>query len=50
MPNFAPVQVKESRQPPMSRGTSDNFQTPGKALDPLLPFIHKNWKNERIKI
>ncbi len=44
MPNFAPVAVKESRQPPMSRGTPDDFQTPGKALDPLLPFIHSDWK------
>lgn len=30
-------------KPPMLQGRSDDFQTPGVALQPLLPFLKKEW-------
>lgn len=34
---------RSSRQPPMQQGSSDDFQTPPKALWPLMPFLDTNW-------
>jgi hypothetical protein len=30
-------------QPPMKQGNSDDFQTPPIALNPLLPYLKKEW-------
>jgi len=30
-------------QPPMKRGSPDNFQTPKEAILPLLPYLKKEW-------
>ena len=32
-----------SQMPPKNIRSSDDFQTPTKALDPLIPFLNKNW-------
>jgi len=34
---------RSSKQPPMSKGRPDDFQTPAFALNPLLPYIKKEW-------
>lgn len=34
---------RSSKQPPMSKGAPDDFQTPAFALNPLLPYIKKEW-------
>ena len=31
------------KQPPMKRGSPDDFQTPVEALWPLLPYLRKDW-------
>jgi len=35
--------MRSPKQPPMQQGSSDDFQTPPKALDPLYPFLKKGW-------
>ena len=35
--------VAVSNQPPMKHGSPDNFQTPPEALDPLLPYLKRDW-------
>lgn len=31
-------------KPPLRQGSPDDFQTPPKALQPLLPYLKKDWK------
>ena len=33
----------KSNQPPMKQGSPNDFQTPIVALNPLLPFLNKDW-------
>ena len=37
------MENKISHQPPMQQGSPNDFQTPPMALNPLLPFINKEW-------
>jgi len=30
-------------KPPLKQGMSDDFQTPPEALEPLLPYLKKDW-------
>ena len=30
-------------RPPIRQGSPDDFQTPPYALDPLLPFLKRDW-------
>ncbi len=35
--------MKSKNQPPMIQGASDDFQTPSQALEPLIPYLKKDW-------
>ena len=35
--------MRSKKQPPMKQRSSDDFQTPPKALEPLIPFLNPNW-------
>lgn len=35
--------MRSVKQPPMGRGRADDFQTPPKALKPLIPYLKKDW-------
>jgi len=35
--------MRSKNQPPMRQGSSDDFQTPKEALQPLIPFLKKDW-------
>ena len=32
-----------TKQPPMKQGMSNDFQTPPEALEPLIPYLNKDW-------
>ena len=34
----------KTKMPPKRTGSPDNFYTPNNALEPLVPFINKEWK------
>jgi len=35
--------MRSKNQPPMKKGSPDDFQTPIKAIDCLLPYLKKDW-------
>ena len=35
--------TRSINQPPMKQGMSDDFQTPPEALEPLIPYLNKDW-------
>ena len=35
--------MRSIKQPPMSRGSLDDFQTPAYGIKPILKYLNKNW-------
>ena len=35
--------INIQHQPPMRNGSPDDFQTPPEALEPLIPYLNKDW-------